>query len=490
MYCHRRQFLIGPRPVMPTATWKTMRIPNAGYLSYCPELRVAATQGVDGQMWYLLGLAVQTDPQKPSPIDAIAQATRTTIQDVYQSWAGRWLLIGDNKVYMDASGLLGCFYIQAPAQDSTQELWVSSSAALLLEITGADATPVRSITHGKGIDWYPGPHSRYRSIRRLLPSQILVLTTGAQLLRSLLPVLTECLSYDDVLDILQDYLIRTLQQAANVANTLWLPLTAGYDSRLLLATAHYAHIPVQTFTHIHEQLFEADRLLPPRLAAAVGVEHTCFTGGPLNAAVEALYDKHTAGHCVDRDRFYVAHDYFNWSRKGDLILRGGVFDLGHHRTGKRFPGATTDSTVLNAEDIAQGYKEVPQPALVEPLREWVAWTEETPHAHLNWLDRLYLEQRLGGWLSSVEQSLDLIDAERFYAANSHMFFAYVLQVPYAKRRVAQHHVDLIQRMAPELLQVPFNPRPPKSVPQRITKEIKEALGKAKRYVKTRAQHIV
>ena len=82
---------------------------------------------------------------------------------------------------------------------------------------------------------------------------------------------------------------------------------------------------------------------------------------------------------------------------------------------------------------------------------------QTQHQDMDWRDRFYLEQRLAGWLSSEEQSLDLIDADKFYIANSHYYFAHMLRVPEEKRCVSQHHIDLIARMAPELIKFPFNP---------------------------------
>lgn len=187
MHIHRRQFVIGPKPIDSVPSWVTTDIPNVGYLCHCPELRVTLARDADGNSCYLIGLAVQTDANKLDPVDEIAIATQDTIHNVYSSWAGRWVLIVDGKLYMDSGGLLGCFYSLRENPHGAKELWVSSSAALLADLLAADTKPIRSIYHAVGIDWYPPPQSRFRSIRRLLPSQGLMLGNGALLSLGFIP---------------------------------------------------------------------------------------------------------------------------------------------------------------------------------------------------------------------------------------------------------------------------------------------------------------
>lgn len=483
MQMHQRQFVVGPRPVKVNPDWVIHQIPSIGYLCHSPELRIATATDSTGTVWYLLGLAVQADQARLDPVYEIAHASDQSIEHISHSWAGRWVLIGAQKVYMDSAGLLGCFYGFKERDDTGKELWVSSSAALLASVIEADTTLVRVIEHRKGIDWYPGPHSAFKSVRRLLPSQILSFPNGAVHSRQLVSLSGEPVSYETLLDQLQQYLVTTVQQAAKLATTVWVPLTAGYDSRLLLATARYAGIPIRTYTHSHKHVVkDADLTIPPKLARIAGVKHVMRYEGAFRSDLAELYDQHTGGHCVDRDRYYFVHEYFNQFHKGDLILRGGVFDLGHHKWGRRYPPSVISPTVPEAEYVLNGFNgrggvfDLPQDqALVQAFQEWIDWTAQMPQEALDWRDRLYLEQRLGGWLSSIEQSLDLIEADRFYAANSHLYFSLILQIPEAIRRPGQHHVDLIKRMAPELLVLPFNPPNPKPVWKRVKKMVKDTL---------------
>jgi hypothetical protein len=498
MRVHRRQFVLGPRPVDLIPGGVTAYVPDVGYLSHCPELRAASIQDAAGTAWHLLGIAVQTDTSRSEPGAELTTATPNSVEDTYHTWAGRWVLIGAGKLYLDVSGLLGCFYGFKDSTGGARELWVSSSLALLVTVLEVNLYPLRSIQHQKGMDWYAGPRSRFESIRQLLPSQILVLRSGEILPRQLLSRTTDHLSYDGLLDVLQKYLVAAVTQATKLSNNLRLPLTAGYDSRLLLATSRYAGIPITTYTHVHRHMSEADRLLPPQLAKTAGFRHLEHQGGQYSNDLAALYDRHTMGNCVDRDRQYISHRYFDWCRKGDLILRGGCFEIGRCHFWKKFrdvfPDTHTASILPGSEVILNGFKEsTPHHSLVQTIDEWISWSNRTECEGLDWRDRLYLEQRLGCWLSAVEQSLDLIDADRFHAANSHFYFAHVLQIPVQTRSLGQHHIDLIKRMSPDLLQFPFNRldeavgAAPRTGPSRraepvynVLRRIKQLLSKASR----------
>jgi hypothetical protein len=477
---YRRQFVIGPTPINTMPGWATVEIPRIGYLCHCPELRVASTKDRHGNTWYLLGLAIQTDLNKSDPIDELAIAAPDKVEEVYQSWVGRWIIIGDGKLYMDAAGLLGCFYSFQTTADGARNIWVSSSAGLLVEVLGIDPTPVRTIAHAVGIDWYPPPQSRYKPIRRLLPSQILDLVRGDLRARRLIPKPSEPLSYEALLDRAEHYLVTTFQQAAKQFNRLFLPLTAGYDSRLLLATAHGARAAVRTYTMDFKYIRDHDRAIPPKLAESVGLSHSFYYGGRFRKDLADLYDRHTGGLCVDQDRYFISHEYFNWCQKGDLILHGAVSEIvrsNYQKKRYRWPGVET--AVPHPNVILKGFKARSNPIVMQAFQEWITWTRETHHEDLDWRDRLYWEQRVAGWFSAVLQSLDLIDAEVFSPYNSHTYFSTMLQMPLEKRLPSQHYTDLMQRMAPQVLTFPTNPPGP------TYKRVLRKIGKATEYMQSR-----
>ncbi|MEM9156182.1 MAG: hypothetical protein AAGB13_14300, partial [Cyanobacteria bacterium P01_F01_bin.33] len=122
MQLHRRQFAISPEQFCLGNTWKTYDLGDALWLSTCPDLRAIKASDIDGQDWYVLGHAVETRQKKSSPESEIARTTSDRVPDLCASWAGRWVLVGKGHLYLDAYGLLGCFY----GRDSEHRLWASS----------------------------------------------------------------------------------------------------------------------------------------------------------------------------------------------------------------------------------------------------------------------------------------------------------------------------------------------------------------------------
>ncbi|MDY7023585.1 MAG: hypothetical protein SWJ54_19920, partial [Cyanobacteriota bacterium] len=230
MYLHRRQFVIGPEQFILNDKWKTYQVSDSLWLSYCSDLQVIKVADANEKDWYILGLPVETLPSKATPKDEISRTQSDRVVDLYSSWTGRWILVGDGKLHLDASGLLGCFY----GQDSEGKVWASSSPALLAKIVFANQTPTvdpRKLTYEVGISWYTPPRSRFEEISRLLPSQILKLRSGTVLPRALMPEIRLEQDYEDILEQIQQILVTALQQLAQLSPELWLGLTSGYDSR-------------------------------------------------------------------------------------------------------------------------------------------------------------------------------------------------------------------------------------------------------------------
>ncbi len=98
------------------------------------------------------------------------------------------------------------------------------------------------------------------------------------------------------------------------------------------------------------------------------------------------------------------------------------------------------------------------PVIESAYKEWANWVQKNPVPNLDWRDRFYIEQRVAGWLSAIEQSLDLTGSERFYMANCHHILSLFISIPDEKRRTFQLYNDLIETLHPVLLKFPFNPK--------------------------------
>jgi hypothetical protein len=83
---------------------------------------------------------------------------------------------------------------------------------------------------------------------------------------------------------------------------------------------------------------------------------------------------------------------------------------------------------------------------------------------MDWRDRLYLEQRIAGWLSSAVQGVDITGRCEVHLANNTAFISGMLAMPASERAGGAHQRAMIRRLAPELDRFPVNPKhasPPK-----------------------------
>jgi hypothetical protein len=239
-------------------------------------------------------------------------------------------------------------------------------------------------------------------VGRLLPSQLLDLSRGRPEPRSWLPDVAPRGSYEEVVGEVGQQLVTSLRRLASRigSESVWVPLTGGFDSRLVLAAALRAGLPVRTYTNYRAGMSLADLELPELVARVAGVPH-------------------------------------EWHRPGRANAHGSVP-----------PPAST---------IAEGLREPPGTPAQAALAEWISTVDQSRVPGLDWRDRLYLEQRLAGWLSAVEQSLDLVFAERVHVANSAATYALLLSLPEDVRARSHHQRDLIALLFPPLAELPFNP---------------------------------
>jgi hypothetical protein len=436
-------------------------------------LPIFKARDLDNKSWFILGLAVQTDPGRSDPVTEISNARSIQIKELYPSWAGRWVLVGNNQLHMDASGMLGCFYrIAYENTKRVQEVWVSSSAALLADEinNGCQKIGNTQLLRGK-MNWYPPPVSGFKSICRLLPSQILLLSSGETVPRRLIPEGQENNDYSQILDVLQERLVTSLRRVSQGYDSIWIPLSAGYDSRLVLALALHAGLSAKTYTFKKEYEWQraklkkpitslalkADMILPPLIAKEVGVEHRWIPKGAYSKEAVELFDKHTGEHTLENDRVYFSHGQWSWTKNTDLFLRGHIFAVGKYMWRKLFPQPLALGELPEVNEILEKFHLKKESIQATGITKWLGWVSQTGKEKIDWRDRFQIEQRLGGWNSCIDQALDLVEGEKYYVVNSSSIFHLLLSIPEDIRATKQHHIDLIRRLEPRLLRFPVNP---------------------------------
>lgn len=461
LIAHQKQFLLGPRAVRLRPDWISIELAPRLILSHCPKLKVTPLQSKDGAQFYVLGLGVLANRPGATIRDAVSGTHSEEIENWTGFWAGRWAVISASACWQDAAGCFGLYY------RSTQNgLWISNSPALLGDHVPGETQLPRipwTIKHGKGMDWIPLPLSTRENVYKLLPlRRIDPRTSRIEPIRFRAPTSQPS---DPQL------LANTLKTI--MANWGGLPyrkrlvgLTAGLDTRSALAAAMAAKLDIETYTFDSRLTARKDRLLPPRIAAKVGLKHNLL--GPLDlptddlAEREAIMTEHMDGAAQHPISMTCATGRAELMHDGaTTIAAGNAFEVGRcifwfGRMKPRLPA----NLLRDPDDLLGHFFEAPlEPSAYwrHALQMWLDSLAEPIALDLEWRDRLYLEQRLGGWCSNVQRALDVLDGTYFYPGNCLWVFHQLMQYDPWTRSDGYAQKEAIRLLCPTLAQIPINP---------------------------------
>src|SRR5690625_352105 len=203
----------------------------------------------------------------------------------------------------------------------------------------------------------------------------------------------------------------------------------------------------------------ADMSLPPRIAECAGVVHQWILKGRFEPDRLRQFDEHTAGYTVENDRVYFSHGQWDFTDDNDVLIRGGAFEIARCFYWRAFGDGANINPIPKTNKILRHFN-IRDPQKTKGIAEWAQWVSTSVEPGLDWRDRLYWEQRLAGWLSSLEQGLDLVKGENIYIVNSRRIISLLMSLPSERRQYSSHHYDLIKMIAPQLLEIPVNPPDP------------------------------
>lgn len=461
---HSRQFLLGTRSTIASLAppgWASADLGGGFALLHDSRLNVTRIIDASGATWWLLGTAADTAaPVTMSPGGRLAGTSTSEVPAAVAEWAGRWLLVGNDIIIPDAGGLLGCYYLIEPGARGPI---VSSSLALLAPIAAREPRERTSEPwhHVTWFDYRVPPTSGLAGICKLMAGQLLDWRSGT-VLPGVLPSPAEMSNdIDETVERFGDRLITSVLRLTRSARTRWLALTAGSDSRLMLAALLRAGVPTRAVTLEHPYMTYADRTLPPRIAEAAGVRHT-FVRPASRPRAELLstWDTHTAGASQDVDRLLYARGQFRFLEDGDVLLRSGCFEVSSESHIYEFQDMVAHSAPPAAHHILAPLGARATPSMVTEVERWRSWVLRSSDAGLDWRIRLYIEARLSGWLSSIEQGLDLLNGISLHPANCTALHAVGLSLPEPYRVARRHQLRLIESWSPQLAAFPYNPPDP------------------------------
>ena len=472
------QFILGPDFVS-FPNWQHITAGGPWRITAHPSLNVCQENG-DGKSITLLGFIL--DPDSPRESDAKILAgllakfiTFSSLVDESRRFGGRWVIVAHDErstnLIHDACGLRQVFYARnAPA-------WCASQPELIAEALGfevdreADEFFRLQMACIDQQCWWPGDSSPYTEIAHLLPNHYLDLDQ-ATAYRYWPNRQRDSISVDDGIRAVSSALCGTVFAAANRFN-LCLSLTAGYDSRTILAACkgiahHLSYSTVQTLGGAAEPDVKVARALVERL----GFQHneiksaTCIDKEFFEAYIKSVKYPHLYW-------YPMAQAFFEFYKKERVEITGSVSEIG-----RNFYGVREIDLTKAGETLASLAAMAWHPFAVRHFQKWFNGLGDTRGYSL--LDIFYWENRVGNWLAMCQAENDVTTKDILSPFNCRNLIVSMLGVHEDERSYPNYsfHRKLMSNLWPAVLDEPINPHMP--TPSRL----RQRLSQGKRMVKS------
>jgi hypothetical protein len=372
------------------------------------------------------------------------------------SGAGRFAVIDWPRILPDAGALLGLHY---GARGDRRA--VATSPALAAEaIAGAPVAPdVAGPAHPRlPINYIPAPGTPFSGIRRLLHDQALDLEAFA--VRHRPSPIRPLASYEAALGVLADELCRFAEALkTRIPGTVYLPLTAGLDSRLIAASFVAAGLPFEAVTLDYVGKPRSDVTVARAIARRLGVRHQTIRLAPPDPGLAARFRAHTAGAFADWDNTHIfPGGGYRYLGRGDAMIVGACFEIGRQTAGGHCFRDVDLATATGAEVWRNRNGGQPAPAaLAGFLDEWLAWRRAHP-LPMDFAATFYLDQRIGGWRAALEHGYDLLPGLSLCPANNPRIYSAMITPGLEDQVAGRIQREAIGLLAPELVAFPHNPK--------------------------------
>jgi len=457
----KRQFLLTSTPNLPFPEWRTVRTQGA-FLHHAPELPVL--RSADGSVT-IIGFVIdpnETTASNQQLIDRIATSARTGLDAALTTCAnfgGRWAILIEKAEFEvmlhDACGLRQVFYSDSTLEPAFCASQASTAAKVLALADDVESVNFLNTKFARSREyWWPGDTTRYRGVRCLLPNHYLNLRTrtptryglSQPIGRSSLQVAAE--------DGMRD--LANLVRAVAARSPLALPLTAGWDSRAILAACCRAKVRPHAYTLRFAGYGDShqDIAISRKLLSRLGLPHQIMDcGATPSDAFRARYRQ--AVDPTDDEACAIAEGLARLYPQECISLSGHCSEIArcfYYRNGETHmrmdPETMANITGMDAT-----------PWVLRQFGQWMAGARDTIAATgICWLDLFYWEQRAGRWAANGQAQWDIVH-DRFTPFSYRPLLLKLLSAdavcrakPYTLYR------ELIRAGASELLKEPVNPQ--------------------------------
>ena len=460
----RGQFYLGPENLLKYANWKSYLINSNTYLMAHPSLDVFQVQnGIISAT--LIGFVIDPDFPEYRNEEVITSFlnkfsfARKSFPYTYKLGGRYILIISDAEeilVFSDAAGNRQMFYTDT---NHINQLWCASEIGILQEICklkpDSEALSFMNTPEFKNNDeyWWPSDTTMFREVRRLPPNHYLCLNDGKCIRYWPDQPLKPKKSKQAAMSVART--MKSLVKGASNRGDLALSITAGIDSRLVLASCKDIanDISFVTVKKKEMQNDHADLFIPKKILSDLRLPHIVLY---LDKSIRKSFRENYFNSILNAHakRMAQAQAIFDYNHANKIAMYGNVAEIArlkyekHIKIGEKITPATLSSCAQMGN----------HPFVIAAFEKWLDQLTKSHNYEINAL--FHWEQRDGSWLASGAQSeYSLVWKDMFTPYNCRALLIDMLSVDRRLRRAPDlmFFKDVIQILWPTLLKYPINP---------------------------------
>ncbi len=398
------------------------------------------------------------DPRKDNKeiLKDLSAVSFNVLLELCSKYSGRFvlILIENEQIYLihDSTATRKVYY-----SSRTNELWFSSQPHLLAKVMGLSKTSNPSkLEFYKSSDFIDlnnsslGDTTYYDEIAQLMPNHYFDVK-GNRTIRYWPSSMIKILPIRDAMERCT-FMIKGYLASIIYRYNVMLPVTAGSDSRLLMAATRGLEEKVLYYINKEERLSEDSRDIktPKKLFSTLNMDFKVVT---FSSEIDASFEKVYFENNPLASKFYLPHIYnyyLNFSNRVNLPGNISSAPWGVYHLNKK---------TVTIEKLVRYYGVHKYDYVKSYYQRWMDECHKLcEESNLNVINLFYWEERLGNWGTQIALDKDIAQ-EDFNPFNSRLLNELFLSVPlkYNNEPDKIFHASIIRNLWPELMKLSFNP---------------------------------
>ena len=330
----------------------------------------------------LIGFCVQSDPSRKQNLNDIFNNGIEDIEIVLSTLVGNYIVIYKDMIYKDIGNLYKLFLY-----NNNNEILISNNALIFKNVLNLDLGTKRNFG-GYGSKYCPAGKSCFSMVKSLYNSQNIDISGKIYNNYLIKDKILEKITLNDFVKMHTEYCCQIISNLykylEDINKRLFLTLTGGRDSRMILTICLHLKIPFEVITL---KINKHDIEISKEICKKYNLKHTIidFDKFKINTNKKKGWENIIGDEFVEKDNEIIQKEVLeSIMNEGDCI----IFGNGPEWCSLTYDGSCTD---VNCKEY----------------NEYKKWIEKYPEKLIPLKNRLFLEVRVGSWLSSIQHSYDM-----------------------------------------------------------------------------------